>query len=162
MTIEPTKPPSPLSWPTAVVLCVALLVIAATVLAGPSLGLDGESMHYVMGAESVLGVLVLGVMRGLFHGSTLALLVVLAVQSATLTGCTTAAAVAEGAPRVRDLTCRGTRLIARVADRTCRVTGGPWVVPRSDAELEEDEREGGPTSGGEDADRESDGDDEAS
>lgn len=148
------------NWPTAAILMVALVAIAATVLAGPSLGLDGETLRYVLGSEAGLGLVVLGVMRGLLDGRA-AMLALVVLASATLPACSTAATAAPALITARDLTCRGGRVICRVTDRVCRTTGGPWVVPQSDAEREEwramgdgDDEPDGPTSGDDEAEGE--------
>lgn len=56
------------NWPTAMVIVVAILAILATLLAGPSLGLDGETTKLALSAEGLLGAIVLGLMRGLRDG----------------------------------------------------------------------------------------------
>lgn len=126
------------NWPTAAVLCTALIAIAATVLAGPSLGLDGETLRYLLSAEAGLGLIVTAIMRGLFQGGGAAVLALVVLSAATLTSaCSSGAAAAPAVITARDLTCTGGRVVCRVLDRTCRATGGPWVVPQSAAELEQ-------------------------
>ena len=67
--------------------------------------------------------------------------------------------------KTRDLTCTGGRVVCRITDRICRGSGGPWVVPRSDEEVLQDQRAGafgevtGSGSGSEDVDQESASDD---
>ena len=55
-------------------------------------------------------------------------------------GCTAAQVATAGvtAIKVRDLTCGGARVVARLSDRVCRGSGGPWVVPRTEDEQAED------------------------
>lgn len=55
------------SWPTAVVLSVALLAIATVVLAGPSLGVDPATTRIVLGGIGSGSALILAAMRGLWH-----------------------------------------------------------------------------------------------
>lgn len=132
-----TRSLSSLSWPTAAVLCTALVVIAATMLAGPSLGLESETLRYLLSAEAGLGLLVTAIMRGLFS-SAASVLALVVLSAATMTSaCSSGAAAAPAVITARDLTCTGGRVVCRVLDRTCRATGGPWVVPQSAAELEQ-------------------------
>ena len=61
------------------------------------------------------------------------------------TGCQPAgglSAAAGVALKVRDVGCTGGRVVCRIMDRTCRGSGGPWVVPRSDEEVVQDQRAG--------------------
>lgn len=66
-------------------------------------------------------------------------LLILALALA-LGGCTAAQVATAGvtALKIRDLSCGGARVVARLSDRVCRGAGGPWVVPRSEAERSED------------------------
>lgn len=54
-----------LQWPTAAVLIAALIVIGATLLAGPALGLSPETLHSALASEGLLSAVVLGAMRQL-------------------------------------------------------------------------------------------------
>ena len=60
-----SKPRKKLEWPTAAVLMVAMLAIAATVLAGPALGMSADTLQTVLASEGILGAIALGVMRQL-------------------------------------------------------------------------------------------------
>jgi len=53
------------SWPTAIVLIVALVALAAAYLAGPSLGVPAESHAELVGALGALAAIVLGLMRSI-------------------------------------------------------------------------------------------------
>lgn len=80
-----------ISWPTAVVLCVAILVIGATLLAGPALGLEAETMHFALGSESVIGFVVLALTRKLLDkdagdGGALVMLLAITVGAAITLG----------------------------------------------------------------------------
>lgn len=55
-----------LSWPTAAVLIVLTLAIAAIAVVGPLTGLDGDALRFVLGGTSIVGVLLAGIMRALF------------------------------------------------------------------------------------------------
>lgn len=55
-----------LSWPTAAVLIVLTLAIAAIAIVGPLTGLDGDALRFTLGGTSIVGVLLAGVMRALF------------------------------------------------------------------------------------------------
>lgn len=55
-----------IQWPTAIVMIVALLILGAAYLAGPSLGVPAESHVQLMSALSGFFMLVLGVMRSVF------------------------------------------------------------------------------------------------
>lgn len=61
--------PKKLSWPTALVICIAIVAIVVTILAGPALGLDPETLKSVVGAQGILAAVVAGVMRQLLGGS---------------------------------------------------------------------------------------------
>lgn len=63
----PHRPPH-IAWPTAAVLIAVLLTTAAIALAGPSLGLDDETLVALLGGGGAIGALVLAVMRGLLGG----------------------------------------------------------------------------------------------
>lgn len=169
--------PKKLSWPTALVLCIAILAIAVTILFGPALGLDPELLTSVLGAQGVLAALVLGVMRQLLGADTseqldeierkraerirtripptggaglaIALIIVAAALSVVTSGCNGVAGVAAAgstAVTVRDVGCRGGRMVCRWTDRACRLTGGPWVVPRSAEEIATDAASGSTSS----------------
>jgi len=66
-------------------------------------------------------------------------ILICALLTAGCTAAQTAAAVAT-AGKVRDLTCGGARVVARLSDRVCRASGSMWVVPRSEDERAEDGR----------------------
>ena len=72
---------------------------------------------------------------------------------ALASGCTAAqgAAALGTAGMARNEGCTGGRMVCRLMDRTCRTTGGPFVVPRSADEIEADRAAGlfGEFSGGE-------------
>ena len=55
------------SWPTAAVLIVAILAILALLLAGPVLGVDSETVQWLLGVTGIGGTGLAGVLRGLFH-----------------------------------------------------------------------------------------------
>lgn len=129
------------SWPTAAVLMTLIVAIVATVLFSPSLGVDTDTILTMVGGESVLGAAILAWMRGIGQGPTggaAALALVLFASALASTGCTATQAAMVAAPKVRDLTCGGMRVAARLSDRVCRAAAGPWVVPRSEAERTED------------------------
>ncbi len=60
--------PKNLSWPTAAVLCVAIVCLALTIVLGPYLGLDAETLRFVLGAEGVIGASIAALMRSLLNG----------------------------------------------------------------------------------------------
>lgn len=145
------------SWPTVAFLMFAIAAIVATLLAGPALGLEAETLKFALSGEGLIAAIVLGFMRGLREGASMLLAFVLAGSLAiALPACTTVANAGPAVLKARDLTCSGTRIVARVVDRACRVSGGPWVVPQSDEERAEwramsggDDEAPGPTSGDE-------------
>ena len=55
-----------IQWPTALVVCVTIVSLAATIVLGPLAGLDRETLHLVLGSEGVLGTAIAGLMRALF------------------------------------------------------------------------------------------------
>ncbi len=55
------------SWPTAVVLCVAMLALLALLLAGPTLGVSPDVLPWLVGGGAAVGAPLLAAMRGLFH-----------------------------------------------------------------------------------------------
>lgn len=73
---------------------------------------------------------------------TAVLALILAAGSVAAQGCTQATAAAGIALKTRDVGCTGGRIVCRVLDRTCRGSGGPWVVPRSAEEQEADRAAG--------------------
>lgn len=75
-------------------------------------------------------------------GSSAVLALVLAAGAVASQGCSSTTAAAGIALKTRDVGCTGGRIVCRVLDRTCRGSGGPWVVPRSDAEVEADRAAG--------------------
>jgi hypothetical protein len=54
-----------LSWPTVVVLCVAIVALCASAVALVGFGADRELIASVLGGESVIGMVALGMMRAL-------------------------------------------------------------------------------------------------
>lgn len=54
-----------ISWPTAVVVCVAIAAVVTTALVGPSVGLDSDTIRLLLGAQGAIGALVAGLMRQL-------------------------------------------------------------------------------------------------
>lgn len=59
---------SKLTWPTAAVLIVVVIAIAATLLAGPSLGWTGEDLAKLLATEGGIGAVLLALMRSLLGG----------------------------------------------------------------------------------------------
>lgn len=53
--------------PTAIVLSVAIVAIAATLIAGFAFDVDWQTVATALGLESVGGFLGLAAMKGLFH-----------------------------------------------------------------------------------------------
>jgi hypothetical protein len=54
-----------ISWPTAAVICVTIAAVVATALAGPSVGLDAETIATLLSAQGVIGALAAGLLRQL-------------------------------------------------------------------------------------------------
>lgn len=67
-------------------------------------------------------------------GTTLMLALALAVGGCSGGAAAAGSAIITAAPKVRDLSCRGARLVCRWADTACRATGGPAVLPENEAE----------------------------
>lgn len=58
-----------LSWPTAAVLCTALVSLGGSAVALVLGGADVEVVASVLGGESAIGMVALGMMRALTGGS---------------------------------------------------------------------------------------------
>lgn len=56
-----------LSWPAALVLSVGFVCLASTALFGKHLGLDGETLRFVLGGEGALGMAIAALMRPLLN-----------------------------------------------------------------------------------------------
>lgn len=54
-----------LSWPTAIVILVAIVALAATAILGPLAGLDADTLATLLGAEGAIGATVAGLCRAL-------------------------------------------------------------------------------------------------
>lgn len=121
--------PGPISWQTTIVLCVAIVAITVTLIVGPLLEVDAETLKIALGGEGLLSAIVLGLMRPAWrNGAQVLLAVVIAAAATTLTGCAGGAPTSETAIRVRDVTCAGAAVACRTVDRLCRSTGGPPVI----------------------------------
>ncbi len=54
-----------ISWPTAAVIIATIAAVVATALAGPSVGLDAETIATLLSAQGVIGALAAGLLRQL-------------------------------------------------------------------------------------------------
>lgn len=55
------------SYPTAIVLSVAVLALTAIILAGPALGVSEDTIRWLLGGEAIGAFALLASMRGLFQ-----------------------------------------------------------------------------------------------
>ncbi len=148
-------------WPLTLIVVTALLIVGVILIGGTALGIPETTQTTVLHWVGGVGTLVAAPLAFLFAflardenhdgtpdfledklrnggGGLLVLLAVGLVAAVVSTGCTAAQSAMVAAPKVRDLTCGGVRVAARLSDRLCRASGGPWVVPRSAAEREAD------------------------
>ena len=147
-------------WPLTLIVVTGLIIVGVILIGGNALGIPESTqttvLHWAGGvgtlAAAPLAFLLSFLTRDENHNGTpdflegklgnggggLAVLLALGLTGIASTGCTASQAALVAAPKVRDLTCGGVRVAARLSDRVCRAAGGPWVVPRSPAEREED------------------------